>query len=78
MLQALGTTSKTRETGKKPMPLAPFVVILAAADAAFIFGFAAMLSWQVYVVVVLATTALAAGAVFTVLEMRRLQKENGE
>jgi hypothetical protein len=78
MVHAIGTANKTRERGEKPMPLAPFVAIIAATDAAFLFGLITKLSWQVYVVVVLAAAALAAGAVFTVLEMRRLQKEDGQ
>ena len=57
------------------MPWAPFMAVIVAANTAFIFGLVAMLSWQKCVDVVLVVTALAGGAVFTVLEMQRLGKE---
>jgi hypothetical protein len=56
------------------MRFAPFIAITAAANAAFILGLAAMLSWQECLMVALAA-ALAGGAVFTFQEMHRLAKE---
>jgi hypothetical protein len=56
------------------MRFAPFIAVTAAANAAFILGLAAMLSWQECLMVALAAAALTGGAVFTVLEMRRLAK----
>ena len=57
------------------MPLATFFAVLGVAEAAFLLGLVAMLSWQEWVLVILVTTALAGGTVFTVLEMRRLGNE---
>jgi len=58
------------------MPYAPFIAIAAVANAAFIFGLVVMLSWQESLMVALAATAIAGGAIFTVLEMHRLGKPN--
>ena len=58
------------------MPYAPFIAITAVANTAFIFGLVAMLSWQESVMVAFAAAALAGGAIFTVLEMHRLGKQN--
>jgi hypothetical protein len=48
---------------------------MAVAEVAFVFGLIARLSWQACALVVLVVTTLAAGAVFTVVEMQRLAKE---
>jgi hypothetical protein len=67
-------TAQRGEGAPKRIPVALLVAVIAAIDAAFLFSLAAMLSWQGFVVVVLVTTVLAGGAVFTALEMRRLEK----
>jgi hypothetical protein len=58
----------------KRTPIALFVAAIAAINAALLFCAVAPLSWQECVVVVLVTTALAGGTVFTVLEMQRLER----
>lgn len=62
---------------RKRLPLAPFLAVIVAANTAFLFSLVAMLSWQKCVDVVLVVTALAGGAVFTVLELQRLGKKEG-
>jgi heme/copper-type cytochrome/quinol oxidase subunit 4 len=52
-----------------------FMAIIAVADMAFVFGLTTKLSWQACTLVVVVATALAAGAVFTVVEMQRVAKE---
>lgn len=74
MTRTLKTALQRGEGARKRIPVAPFVAVIAAVDAAFLFSLAARLSWQELVVVVLVTTVLAGGAVFTALEMRRLEK----
>jgi hypothetical protein len=59
------------------VPFVPFLAITAAANTAFIFGLAAMLTWQECLMVAVAAAAVAGGAVFTVLEMQRLGKRRG-
>jgi hypothetical protein len=70
---------KRRGEGDEEVPkrrsFAPFVAVIAATEVAFIFGLVTNLSWQGCVLAVLITTALAGGAVFTVLEMQRLANE---
>jgi hypothetical protein len=78
MPNELETTRQGGEGVPKRMPFAPFVAVIAAINAAFIFGLVAALSWQECAVVVLVTTALAGGTAFTVLEMQRLGKEASE
>ena len=58
------------------MPYAPLIAITAAASTAFIVGLLAMLSWQECLMVALAAAALTGGAIFTVMEMHRLGKQN--
>jgi len=75
MSQALETARRESEGVRKRVPFVPLMAI-AAATTAFIFGLVAMLSWQECLMVVLAAAALAGGALFTVMEMRRLGKES--
>jgi hypothetical protein len=74
MCLVLERTRRDSVGAPKGAPFAPLMAI-AAATTAFIFGLVAMLSWQECLMVVLAATALAGGALFTVLEMQRLGKE---
>ncbi len=74
MVHALETTRHEREGAPKRAPFASFMAVIAAANATFILGLVATLSWQECLTVVLAVTALVGGAAFTVLEMRRLGK----
>jgi hypothetical protein len=67
--------AKTTSHGDEGATFAGFVAIIAVAEMAFIFGLTAKLSWQACTLVVVVATALAAGAVFTVVEMQRLAKE---
>ena len=75
MSQTLEATRREGEAAQKRVPFVPFMAITVAANAAFIFGLLAMLSWQECLLVVFAAAALTGGAVFTVLEMQRLAKE---
>jgi len=75
MSQALETARRESEGVRKRVPFVPLMAI-AAATTAFIFGLVAMLSWQECLMVVLAAAALSGGALFTVMEMRRLGKES--
>jgi len=50
------------------------IAIIASASVAVIFSLAEMLKWQEGAGVMLGATALAGGAAFTILEMRRLGK----
>jgi len=70
------TLVTTHQEAAKQTPLAPFVAVIAAT-VAWIFGLVAMLSWQECLVVILAAAALALGAVFTILEIRRLGRAAG-
>lgn len=74
MAHALETTRQEGEGAPTQAPFASFMVIIAAANTAFILGLVATLSWQECLAVVFAVTALTGGAVITVLEMRRLGK----
>jgi hypothetical protein len=75
MSQALETACRESKGVRKRVPFVPLMAI-AAATTAFIFGLVAMLSWQECLMVVLAAAALSGGALFTVMEMRRLGKES--
>ena len=62
------------EDGSKRMPVGSFLIVFAIIEAAaLVFGLIA--NWLEFVVLVLATTALAAGLMFTIREMQRLGKE---
>ena len=71
----MGDVVKTTSHGDAGAALAAVMAVIAAAEMAFLFGLIARLSWQECTLVVLVATALAAGAVFTVVEMQRLAKE---
>ena len=75
MSQALETARRKSKSVRKRVPFVPLMAI-AAATTAFIFCLVAMLSWQECLMVVLAAAALSGGALFTVMEMRRLGKES--
>lgn len=75
MTDGLETAHQGSDKAAKGMPFAPWLAAVAATGVALIFGLAATLSWQQCLGVVLGSGALAAGAVFTVLEMHRLGKE---
>jgi hypothetical protein len=55
--------------------LGGIVAVIAVAEVAFVFGLITRPRWQACILVVLVATTLAAGVVFTVLEMQRLAKE---
>jgi apolipoprotein N-acyltransferase len=76
MPHTLETAPHKGQAVPKRMPWAPFIAVIVAANAAFIFGLLEMLSWQKCVDVVLVVTVLAGGAVFTILEMQRLGKQS--
>jgi hypothetical protein len=61
--------------GDEEATIASFMAVIAVAEVAFVFGLITKLRWQACTLVVLVATALAAGAVFTVVEMQRLTKE---
>ncbi len=65
----------TTETATELPLLGSFIAIIAAANTGLIFGLLAKLSWQSCLMLMLAVAALAAGIVFTVLEMNSLGKE---
>jgi hypothetical protein len=75
MRYALKMTGQGDEDAPKRRTVAPFVAVIAATEVAFVFGLVTHLSWQGCVLAVLVATALAGGAVFTVLEMQRLWSE---
>jgi hypothetical protein len=52
------------------------IAIIAGASVALMVSLAEMLKWQEGAGVMLGATALAGGAVFTILEMHRLGKED--
>jgi lipoprotein signal peptidase len=66
---------ETTQTATELPLLGSFIAIIAAANTGLIFGLLAKLSWQACLLLMLAVAALAAGIVFTVLEMRSLGKE---
>lgn len=66
---------KTTNRGVERTTFALLMAAMAVAEVAFAFGLIARLSWQACALVVLVATTLAAGAVFTVVEMQRLAKE---
>ncbi|HEV3334540.1 MAG TPA: hypothetical protein VG096_26310 [Bryobacteraceae bacterium] len=76
MTYALKTSRQETEEVKR-MTFGPVVAVIAATDAAFVFGLVAMLSWEESVVAILVAIALAGGSAFTVRELRRLEKESG-
>ena len=76
MSNELEPKRQENEGVSKRTPIALFVAAIAAIDAALFFCAAAALSWQGCVVVVLVTTALAGGTVFTVLEMQHLERNS--
>ena len=61
--------------GPEGATFAGIMAVLAAAEVAFVLGLITRLSWQACALVVIVATGLAAGAVFTVVEMQRLAKE---
>src|SRR5689334_6290448 len=63
MRQALRTTNHGDGGMLQRIPLAAFLAVLGVAEAAFLLGLVAMLSWQEWVLVILVTTALAGGTV---------------
>lgn len=75
MPHARETTGQGGEGVPKRRTFALFVSVIGASEVAFILGLVARLSWQGCGLVVLLATALAGGAVFTVVEMQRLGKE---
>jgi hypothetical protein len=56
--------------------LGGIVAVIAVAEVAFVFGLITRLRWQACTLVVLVATTLAAGVVFTVVEMQRVAKED--
>ena len=66
---------KTTSHGDEGATFAAFMAVIAVAEVAFVFGLITRLSSQACFLVVLVATVLAAGTVFTVLEMQRLAKE---
>jgi lipoprotein signal peptidase len=66
---------RTKETATELPLLGSFIAIIAAANTGLILGLLAKLSWQACLMLMLAVAALAAGIVFTVLEMHGLGKE---
>jgi hypothetical protein len=66
---------KTTSHGDEGATFARFMAVIAVAEVAFVFGLITRLSWQACTLVVLVATALAAGAVFTVVQMQRLANE---
>ena len=67
--------AKTSSRGVEVGTFATWATITAVAEAAFVFGLIMRLSWQACALVVLVATALG-GAVFTIVEMRRLAKQS--
>jgi hypothetical protein len=66
----------TTETAREQPLLGSFLAIIAAANAALVFGLLANLSWQECLILMFAMAALGGGIVFTVLEMQSLGKES--
>lgn len=71
MPHKLETIRPEGKSVEKLVPLAPFLAVIAAT-AAFVFGLIAKLSWEEDVAIILASVALAVGAIFTILEIQRL------
>jgi hypothetical protein len=62
----------TTETATEQPLLGSFIAIIAAANAALVFGLLAKLSWPECLMLMFAVAALGGGIVFTVLEMQSL------
>ena len=74
MRYALEITNQREEGVPRRWTFAPFLAVVGATEVAFFFGLVTRLSWQACSLIVLVAAALAAGAVFTIVEMQRLGK----
>ena len=66
---------KGSEDGSKRLPFGSCLIVIAIVEAAaLVFGLIA--NWLEFAVLVLTTTALTIGLMFTIREMQRLAKES--
>jgi hypothetical protein len=68
------TLERTTENATERPVLGSVIAIIAAANAALVFGLLAKLSWPECLMLMFAVAALGGGIVFTVLEMQSLGK----